>query len=143
MINQNFNDNPKVRGRPFQKGNKNGKMECHVLDSNGKRNGVKGGVVDPHLLKPQEGTLKLEIEVLPTQKEEMKESENEKHQEVIDFLEFVNGNNTIKIQFSKKSSRNFRLKILINDEIEVKPVSYITKQSAYDSWEMLKRVLKK
>ncbi len=143
MIEQNFSEKPKVRGRPFQKGNKKGKMECHVLDSQGNRNGVKGGVVDPHLLKPHQNASKLEIEVLPTTKEDMKEQEPEIDGEIVEFLEFTNGKNTLKIQLNKRHSRNFKMKIILNDEIEVKPTSYVTKQSANDSWDMLKRVLKK
>lgn len=137
-------EQPKVRGRPFQKGNKQGKMECHILDNEGNRKENIGGVKDPHTLKKSHGQNKVEIEVLASgREEEMKKYEHENGEEEIDFLEFGCGQNTMKIKFTKKHSRNFKITVVLNDEIEVRPTSFITKQSANNSWDMLKRVLKK
>lgn len=137
----------KVRGRPFVKGNKRGKFTCHVLDDSGHRSGDSGGVVDPHTFKGYSDQLKIEIEENQMIQEEEKSKQEEDYNynpvEIIECLEFMNGKNKLKIEFSKKSQRNFRVKIMLNDEKELKPISFVTKSLAYDSWDMLKRILKK
>jgi hypothetical protein len=133
----------KVRGRPFVKGNKRGKFTCHVLDDSGHRSGDSGGIVDPHTFKGYSDPLKIEIEAKPMTQQEENKNEQENCAEIIECLEFVNGKNKLKVQFSKKSQRNFKVKIMLNDEIELKPVSFVTRSAAYDSWDMLKRILKK
>jgi hypothetical protein len=124
---------------------KSEKFKRKGLDDSGRKTISKGGITFPHTLNVVQAPLKPKIELTEKQTEKMKESLPKKNIEIeiIDCIEFVNGKNKLKIQFSKKTSRIFNVKIMLNDEIELKPLSFVTKSLATDSWEMLKRVLQK
>ena len=63
--------------------------------------------------------------------------------ELIESMDFKNGENTLQIRFSKKNNRMFRIQIFLNDQDEIRPVTYNGSSTAYSFWNLLKRSLKK
>lgn len=158
----------KPRGRPFTKGHKRGKPQNDVLDVAGHESGDEGGIVVPNpqsvvieekkeqqdaieFQLPKQGmetlqhtlkeTMNTEQEEATPPKEEPKEEP--KDLELIDSLEFKNGENTLTIRFSKKHNRMFRIQVYLNDESEIRPVTYTGASTGYAFWKLLKGALKK
>lgn len=63
--------------------------------------------------------------------------------ELIESLDFMNGNNKLSIRFSKKHNRMYRIQVFINDEHEVRPVTYSGATTGVTFWNLLKGVLNK
>lgn len=70
-------------------------------------------------------------------------TEEVKDLELIESLDFINGPNKLSIRFSKKHNRMFRIQIFLNDEHEVRPVTYSGATTGNTFWNLLKGVLKK
>ena len=157
------NSNPrgkgKPRGRPFKKGNKKGKITNKILDDSGHKKCVEGetlahhqcslSVAVPHIEKIKECGVKHEEtqtqlkEEMQTLQEEQINKDTKKDLELIDSLEFKNGENKLTIRFSKKHNRMFRIQIFLNDESEIRPVTYTGASTGYSFWNLLKGNMKK
>lgn len=68
--------------------------------------------------------------------------EKVKDLELIESLDFINGLNKVSIRFSKKQNRMYRIQIFMNDEYEVRPVTYSGASTGKIFWNLLKGVLK-
>lgn len=154
----------KPRGRPFTKGHKRGKPQNDVLVDSGRESGDEGRVVasDPRSAiveekNEQQDGIEFQIPkkgmetMEPTLKETMNTTQEEqapikeevKDLELIDALEFKNGENTLTIRFSKKHNRMFRIQVFLNNESEIRPVTYTGASTGYAFWNLLKGALKK
>lgn len=137
----------KARGRPFPTGNNRGKLKDDVLDVAGLESSIKGGIVTG----PFESSL-VELPKLVTEtidnliagnlKEEVKKTEF-KELELIETIDFKNGDNTLSIRFSRRHNRMFRIQIFLNNENEIRPVTYTGASTGYAFWNLLKGALKK
>lgn len=163
----------KPRGRPFPKGNKRGKLKDDVLDASRRESGVEGGVVAPALksaivdpanngilcqlpkvfMQTIDNTLKecMETNLIEEDKEiqEVKDEAKDvkkdepKELETIETVDFKNGENTLSIRFSKRHNRMFRIQVFLNNENEIRPVTYTGASTGYTFWNLLKGALKK
>lgn len=120
------------RGRPFPPNNTKGKPKINDKDIEPIPKSVQN-TVDEKLKEPM-NTL---VEQAPEIKDESKELE------LIDSLVFKNGENNLTIRFSKKHNRMFRIQIFLNDESEIRPVTYTGASTGYSFWNLLKGALKK
>ena len=77
---------------------------------------------------------------LPIANEKCKEIVEENTE--IDFLEFENGKNKLKISLFKKHNRMFRIQIFLNDHTEIRPTTYTGSSMALSFWNLLKESLK-
>jgi hypothetical protein len=75
-------------------------------------------------------------------KEEAKKEER-KDLETIESIDFKNGENTLSIRFSKRHNRMFRIQVFINNENEIRPVTYTGASTGYAFWNLLKGALRK
>lgn len=71
-----------------------------------------------------------------------KEAEEVKDLELIESLDFINGPNKLSIRFSKKHNRMFRIQVFLNDDNEIRPVTYSGATTGMAFWKLLKGVLK-
>lgn len=162
----------KPRGRPFPKGNKRGKITDEILATPGRESSLEGGIVAPPLntaivdpandgilhqlpklvMETLDNTLKecmetnqAEVLEAPEEVKEVKESKKEelKDLETIESIEFKNGENTLSIRFSKRHNRMFRIQVFLNNENEIRPVTYTGASTGYAFWNLLKGALKK
>ena len=153
----------KPRGKPFPKDNVRGKPKSKALVPSGRESSVEGGVVAP---EPQSSIVEPLIEestvlnLLPTLvmnttdqilKENMETpiepeikpvAEEVKDLELIESLDFINGPNKLSIRFSKKHNRMFRIQVFLNDDNEIRPVTYSGATTGMAFWKLLKGVLK-
>ena len=143
----------KPRGRPFPKGNKRGKLENRVLDDSGHTSSIEGGVVAPSPQSPVVSPL-YELPALVMNitdsiiKENMETPVEAKEEEIstdktIETMKFKNGDNTLSIRFSSVNNRRYRIQVFLNEETEVRPVTYQGSTSGYAFWKLLKGALKK
>lgn len=153
------NQKSKPRGRPFKKKNVEVKSkpltpsECESnLEKGILATSINSAIVDPAsdgitthlhslLLETLGGNLK-ECEEIPLkgQSEAKKEI---KELEAIESLDFKNGENTLSIRFSKRHNRMFRIQVFLNNENEIRPVTYTGAHTGYAFWNLLKGALKK
>lgn len=153
----------KPRGRPFPKGNKRGKLENDLLVPSGRESGDERGVVAPtlestlqHCANAESGgfidvpeefmeaihqTVKENMEI--PQEEQAEVKKEAKDLETIESLDFKNGENTLSIRFSKRHNRMFRIQVFLNNENEIRPVTYTGASTGYAFWNLLKGALKK
>jgi hypothetical protein len=61
---------------------------------------------------------------------------------IVDTIEFKNGENTLKIALVKKDLRMFRIQIFLNDLMEIRPVTYTGANPAMTMWNLLKQAVK-
>jgi len=150
------------RGRPFKKGriphNKRN-ADATLLDDSGHQSGDERGIIAPEPRSAIVEPLNEEIsplaklpelvlgiadsitkENLQSPKEESKEAAP---LEKIDEIDFYNGTNKLSIRFSKRINRMFRIQIFLNDETEIRNMTYHGSATAHSFWSMLKGALKK
>jgi len=157
----------KPRGRPFQKGHTIRKTKNAINDTTGHSSGNEGGVVAPALnseiveqIRPFSSILQKSVEDTNTTLKECMETPQQENQggyidipakelsdiiplALIESMDFTNGENKLSIRFSKKNNRMFRIQIFLNDENEIRPVTYNGSSTAYGFWNLLKKSLKK
>jgi hypothetical protein len=160
------------RGKPFEKGNQNfkkRKSETKAILASGREISVEGGVVAPtpqslaqEPLNTEKSILsEMPKKVIDTTNQILKESmetpatiesfppseiekaEDDKKAEIIESIDFFNGNNKVSIRLSKRHNRMFQIKIFLNDETEVRPMTYTGARTGYMCWNLLKGSLKK
>lgn len=125
----------KPRGRPFPKGNIKGKIMDEVLDSARHSSGDDGtNVITIEESNRSETAIACASLALPRDKGEL---------EVLDSMEFRNGDNKLSIRFSKRSNRMYRIQIFLNDETEIRPVTYNGSSTGVSFWNLLKGALRK
>jgi hypothetical protein len=98
---------------------------------------LKENMNTPNKIATRESVIKLEETKVDPVTEEAKELE------LIESLDFMNGPNKLSIRFSKKHNRMFRIQIFLNDEHEVRPVTYSGASTGVTFWNLLKGVLRK
>ena len=159
----------KPRGRPFQKGHTIRKTKNAINDPSGHSIGDEGGLVAPTLesaivgddnpgifhqlpkivMETIDQTLK---ECMETQQQEKeggyidipeKETSEISPLTLIESMDFTDGKNKLCIRFSKRNNRMFRIQIFLNDENEIRPVTYNGSSTAFGFWNLLKKSLKK
>jgi len=153
----------KPRGRPFVKGGKHATdSKDEVLATSGRKIGIEGGVVasalESAIVEPLNEGIELQLPpaAINTINKIIKESmespaieeiksldEDTKALELIESIEFKNGENILAIRFSKKHNRMFRIQIFLNNETEIRPVTYTGASTGYTFWNLLKGALKK
>jgi hypothetical protein len=67
------------------------------------------------------------------------ESENDSGLELVERIDFKNGKNVLSIRFSKRTNRLYRMQVFLNDETEIRPVTYTGSSQANGYWGLLKR----
>jgi hypothetical protein len=82
-------------------------------------------------------TESIEIEEKEINKEKTKDLE------MIESIDFKNGENTLSIRFSKRHNRMFRIQVFLNNENQIRPVTYTGASTGYAFWNLLKGALKK
>ena len=98
---------------------------------------AKREIPDPELTEE-------EFEILaPVQFNEEETEIDEKKLELMDSIPFKNGKNTLTIKYSKRNNRQFRIQIFLNDECEIRPVTYTGSQTGNAFWGLIKGVMKK
>jgi hypothetical protein len=108
-------------------------------------------ITDQTLKECMETTqLEKETDCTPSQEKEsecveitQKETSDTSPVTLIESMDFTNGENKLSIRFSKKNNRMFNIKILLNEENEIRPVTYNGSGTAYGFWNLLKKSLKK
>lgn len=132
----------KPRGRPFPKGNKRGKLEGDLLVTERHQISDGGEIIN------QESSAELK---LPAKAVEMMQSvidapkieTSSKEIELVESIDFMHGENKLSLRYSRKQNRSFRLQIFLNDELEIRPVTYQGSSTSYSFWNLLKGSLKK
>lgn len=133
----------KPRGRPFAPGNKCGKPANSVLgvsrcESSSRRETIacneERGSNTP--LNDKNEIKKMNIDI-------NEESNKNKENEIIETIDFVNGENKLKIILFKKPNRMFRIQIFLNEITELRPLSFQSYPLAMGYWNLLKKSIKK
>ncbi len=122
----------KPRGRPFKKGEstintkhddgvRKRMSKNNVLDDTRHETSVRGEDVEP------------------------KEASREqllKYETLVDQIEFTDeqGNN-LKLRFMRLSTRLYRMQVLLNDSVEIKPVTYSGSAMGNNYWNLLKGII--
>lgn len=147
----------KTRGRPFVKGHKRGKSDCKILDNSGHALRDRRETVEPNRVKfnknlpEQEDSGNIDIpdivmKKLCNQFEEAtsipQNAEKEENIGVLEKIEFTNGENKLSIVFSAINHRKFKIQVFLNEDTELRPVTYQGSRSATSYWNLLKGVLK-
>lgn len=158
------NEKAKPRGKPFPKGHKKGSHD--VKDELAGRPAISDerGVVDlpsqspiEELEKPTENVLnelpRLIVETINhnlrepmNNTQELKKEEKtevNKDLELIDSLDFMNGENKLSIRFSKRHNRMYRIQVFLNDTLEVRNVTYAGVSTGKTVWDLMNGVMKK
>ncbi len=152
-IGQGFKSKP--RGKPFVKGNKKGKIMDEIQPDSGHKTRVKRGD-----LKSQETPVaevesqkenllnKLPQAVMETSDQIIRDNLDSKKEEIpademVESIDFKNGENILSIRFSKRHNRMYRIQVFLNNETEVRPVTYTGASTGNSFWRMLKGALKK
>ena len=136
------NEKFKPRGKPFQKGNKNGKVENEIPVSSKPEIINEGEFIDS--LKKSEIVTQLLENGFVSQKftADVKENSEKKSLELVESIDFKNGENKLSIRFSKRHNRMYRIQIFLNDNFEIRPVTYTGSSMALTFWNLLKGALK-
>jgi hypothetical protein len=58
-------------------------------------------------------------------------------------LPFTDGKNTLKIKFFKRKNRMYCVKVYLNEDIQIRPVTFTGSQTGKSFWQMIKGSLKK
>ena len=162
----------KPRGRPFTKGNKRGKSQNEILDSSGFESGIEGGTLDkvePPEMGLSEGSFDgvffqishsakesidkvlkdcmeknedSHIEEVKEQSEKEGAKKETKELETIESIDFKRGENVLSIRFSKRHNRMYRIQIFLNNDLEIRPVTYTGASTGNAFWNLLKGALK-
>ena len=148
----------KPRGRPFPKGNKRGKLENSVLADSRHDSGNERGVVAPlpeqhnqEPLKPENPlsemftlvTNTLDHNIREAMETPIEEKEDSGIYKILETIDFKNGDNVLSIRFSAVNNRRYRIQVFLNDDTEVRPVTYQGSTSGNAFWKLLKGALKK
>lgn len=135
MVNPNSIEKPRKRGRPP----KYKFINPETMDTSGYTLDDK----KTNLIKKEDETIISEkIELGTISQNEIKKDDTKKF-EIIEKIEFKNGENILSIRFSKKNNRMFRIQVFLNDEFEIRPVTYSGSSTGISFWNLLKGSLKK
>jgi len=154
------NEKIKPRGKPFPKGHKKGSHDIKEEFASRSAISDEGGIVDPAPQKLNGEPMEQEKSVLhelprlivETIEHNLKEPMNntqeitpepKKDLELIESLDFMNGENKLSIRFSKKHNRMYRIQIFLNDELEVRNVTYSGVSTGKTVWDLMKGVMRK
>ncbi len=87
---------------------------------------------------------KKEEEKIPPEKNISPASQLEvvKNSKLVEQLEFHNGKNILSIRYSERTNRMFRIQVFLNNEIEIRPMTYVGSSSGNAFWNLLKGAMK-
>ena len=124
MSKENQEKKAKPRGRPFPKGNKNGKIPEETM------------VVNGLSLPP----IKIDEDILdPKKYQDVKMSDIiDSEPKIVEEISFTNGKHKLSIVLRKKQNRVFRIQIFLDDNTEIKPSTYNGSSPAMGYWNLLK-----
>ena len=71
------------------------------------------------------------------------EPKEAKELDLIESIDFKNGENTLSIRFSKRHNRMFRIQVFLNNKNEIRPVTYTGASTGYSFWALLKGAMNK
>lgn len=158
------NEKIKPRGKPFPKGHKKGSHDIKDEFASRPSTSNEGRIVEPTPQKLNVEPMEQEKSVLhelprlivETIEHNLKEPMNNaqelkteekpevnKDLELVESLDFMNGANKLSIRFSKKHNRMYRIQIFLNDELEVRNVTYSGVSTGKTVWDLMKGVMKK
>lgn len=155
------NEAAKPRGKPFPKGHKKGSHDIKEELASGLATSNEGGIVvpSPQLLNVEaieepksvlyelprliSETIEHNLKEPMNNTQEVKEEESKQDLELIEKIDFFNESNKLSIIFSKKPNRMYRVQLMLNDEHEVRPVTYSGTSTGTAFWNLLKGVMKK
>ena len=124
--------------------NEGGTLDSPFINMNGSQY-EESNILDqlPRILmEDSDKTLKEFMNI--TQETEIKQEVKETTMEnIVESLDFFRGENKLSIRFTKKHNRMFRIQIFMNDEHEVRPVTYSGSTTGVTFWNLLKGILKK
>lgn len=79
----------------------------------------------------------------PTELKEESKNEFKDLAKIVEIIEFKNGDNILTIRLSQTAHRMYRTQVFLNDEVEIRPVSYTGSSMAFSFWNLLKGAMKK
>ncbi len=123
------NGKAKPRGRPFKKKSDSIEPVIEKLEIEN----IAADCVKTDFTAP--------IEILEEKTEDS--TPKEEPFELIEKIEFRNGENTLTLRYSKKYNRTFRLQIFLNDNTEIRPITYTGISTGNAFWNLIKGSLKK
>lgn len=158
----------KSRGRPFLKGNVKGKLGNAILDATGRESGNNRETIAPtpeelnqvYIKRPAEANGYIAVEVVyegtPKEPESLPDEvkgatltagegislPQQQALLLVDAIEFTNGENKLKIVLLQKGTRLMQCKVLLNDTIEIKSATFVSKSMASTYFEMLRQHMK-
>lgn len=128
----------KPRGKPFPKGNSKGKSLEHGQIELFEM--VKNEITIPILkIEPQKEP---EKEIMTPPAIQIEPDTGSEPWEILDEIKFSSGENELTIRFIKRANRTYRVKVFLNDEMEIRPATYTGASTAEPFWNLLKRSLK-
>lgn len=143
---------PPVRTRPFGSGQKKAADDREVLGVKRHAKPPKGKTLDTKNISEESSNDKMDFQLpkksvhnfVKTISEEVEQDNTcSKGLEIVEKMEFTSGRNKLTIRFCKKPNRMYRLQIFLNDELEIRPVTYNGWSLAKGYWTLLKGTLKK
>lgn len=152
---ENIEQTPKKRGRPRKNqsadyvengAGHSGKHSSDASQVNFDTMGAGKIIEVPENMSMEEFLISsgLGIKLLPEAVKTVLSQENDKKPlETIEEIDFFKGNDRLTIRFSKKHNRMFRIQIFLNNEIEVRPVTYTGARTGYSFWNLLKGAMQK
>lgn len=135
----------KVRGRPFQKGNKNGNPPSDILDNKRHSTSATGGVVEKQELEQEAGVLGQLCDLVKDTTDTIIQDtiESKKELELLESIDFKNGKNTLSLRFSRRFNRMYRVQIFLNNTLEIRPATFSGSATGVSFWNLLKETFNK
>lgn len=139
----------KARGRPFVKGNVKGKPpeELMIEDTQEKEEAICA--VEDEFTK-ETSFEKITHSIPPSQpkkrqKKESKQTELKKednevnlNSELVESLDFFDGENKLSIRLLKTPNRLYKINVILNDKLEIRPTTYPGAVAGVSYWNLLK-----
>ena len=133
----------KPRGRPFTNGNHRGKITNPLLGVSGRESSFGRETIDKNENEGIKPSLNDKYEIKKMNIDINEESNKNTENEEMETIDFVNGENKIKIILYKTPNRMFKVKIFLNEMTEIRPLSFQSHPLAMGYWNLLKKSIKK
>lgn len=130
-------------GKPLHDKPKLRKPENEILATPRHKKSIKRGAIAPVLesliVEPVSVEISKEVHKLAV----VEIQETKENMEIMETVNFINGENILSLRFSRLHNRSFRIQVFLNAENEIRPVTYTGARTAYAFWNLLKGALKK
>lgn len=145
------------RGKPFSKGyepHNKGKSNSTLLDDSGHQNDLERtdvrvepnkSIGEPamHEIKPPDQPIVPAKIIEHGDSISLTKADEETKDQIMERIDFMNGNDKLSIIFSKRHNRSFRIQVFLNDTTEIRPTNYTGALTGYGFWNLLKGAMKK